>query len=390
MAKLSHQGLWKAFGSLERPTNDRLLVSVVGLVLALAVGCSSGADEQLPAERPSVDAPGPYEVGHQRFTLTRGARAVEVDLWYPTAEAAEVVPIESLLSEASREPYRALLDAAPASCPTRSLTVALDAAPAGGPWPLVVYSHCVSCIPLGGASVAARLASHGIAVAAPSHAGELPFASDPEPLDTDQLAVRVADLSAVLDALLSSAAEVPSALHGRFDAQRVGALGHSFGSVSVGLFTQTDPRVKAVFGLAAPMENPLLPGVKVAELGAPAGLLIAQEDNSITELGNRFMRENFEALTAGGVEIEVRDAGHWSISDLCGLVPAFEPGCGAGVRHSAGRQGEDFDYLPVSTGISITQRYTTAFFRGHLYGEAAALADLADASPAEQVSVRTR
>ncbi len=365
-------------------------------MLSLVLFSCTDEVEEEPAARPAVDAPGPYSVGHQRFTLTRGARAVEVSLWYPTTAQAEAAPIESLLSEASREPYRALLDAAPASCPTRSLTVARsnDAesspAPASGPWPLVVYSHCVSCIPLSGASVAARLASHGIAVAAPSHAGELPFVSDPEPLDTDQLAVRVADLSAVLDALLSGAAEVPSALHGRFNAERVGALGHSFGSVSVGLLAQTDSRVKAVFGLAAPLENPLLPGVKVAEISVPVGLLIAQEDNSITEIGNRFMRDNFEALTAGGVEIEVLDAGHWSVSDLCGLVPAFEPGCGAGVRHSAERRGEDVDYLPVSAGISITQRYTTAFFRGHLHGEAAALADLAQAIPAEQVLVRTR
>ena len=59
--------------------------------------------------------------------------------------------------------------------------------------------------------------------------------------------------------------------------------------------------IGAAFALAAPMENPLLPGVDVAMITEPLGFLVAREDNSITELGNNLIRSNFtEAAHAAG------------------------------------------------------------------------------------------
>jgi len=339
------------------------------------------------------DARGSFGVGHQTIALSAAdGRVLQVEVWYPADPSARgPEPAESYVAAAERDAYISLLAAAPATCATRSLPAERDASPQGTGWPLVVYSHCVSCINLSGASLAIRLASHGVAVAAPNHAGPLPFASKDtkEPLNTAQLAQRETDLELVLDSLLGDSASVPAALRGKFDATRVGALGHSFGSVTVGKLTQDDVRIRAVFGLAAPMQSPLLPGVDVTTFTVPTALLIAQEDNSVQEVGNSLMRTNFDDLKVPALEVEVLDAGHWSVSDLCG-VAGFKPGCGSGTRHSSGHQGETFDYLPVAEGIAIAQTYTTSFFLAELTGDTEARQFMLAEHPAGAVKLRVK
>ncbi|MCA9647109.1 MAG: hypothetical protein KC492_40750 [Myxococcales bacterium] len=350
----------------------RLTSVALGALLSLT---ACGSDDDPAPDNSPVDyaAPGSFGVGHQTLEVSDGSRTRTVELWYPAAKSAQgPEAVETYIAEAERQAFVDLLNAAPPSCPTKSLPAERNAAPEGNDWPLIVYSHCVSCINLSGASLAIRLASHGFAVAAPNHAGPLPFAAEDtkEPLTTDQLAEREADLQLVIDELTSGDA-LPDALKGHIDSSRVGALGHSFGSVSVGKLTQDDTRIRAVFGLAAPMENPLLAGVDVSQINVPTALLIAQEDNSVQEIGNSLMRSNYDKLSVPALEVEVYDAGHWSVSDLCG-IDGFTPGCGMGTRHSSGHQGESFQYLPVPDGIAIAQSYTTAFFLAELSGDSAA------------------
>ena len=129
------------------------------------------------------------------------------------------------------------------------------------------------------------------------------------------------------------------------------------------MVAETDPRVGAGFALAAPMQNPLLPGVTITNIAKPLGFLVAVEDNSITELGNQLIRNNFDAAVGPAWKIEVADAGHWSVSDLVGLVDGFAPGCGAGTRQT---DGQPFTYLDAATGRAITAAYATAFFKAYL------------------------
>ena len=90
------------------------------------------------------------------------------------------------------------------------------------------------------------------------------------------------------------------------------------------------------------MENPLIPGVKLSEIAEPLLFLVAREDNSITEFGNKLIRDNYAAATNRAWKLEVADAGHWSVSDLDGLIPAFNKGCGPGTRQD---DGSAFEYL---------------------------------------------
>ncbi len=370
------------------------------VLLLFLTGC--GGDDDAPASSPPAwEQDGPYPVGSTTIVLedTARGRSLRVEIWYPAAASArasakEGEPVEMLVPPgAERDTYAQLLEAAPLECPTRRTHSARDAEPASADsFPLVVFSHCHNCLRFSGLSIAQRLASHGIAVAAPDHQDNTLFDEldgTAVSLSKEFLQIRGADVRFVIDSLLdASDTSVPDFLRGHFDASRVGVLGHSFGGVTTGLVLQDDPRPLAGMSIAAPVQNPLLPGVTVASIHKPLLFLLAQEDNSITELGNNLIRDNFADGNPPLIKLEVEDAGHWSFSDMCGLTDAFAPGCGEGTRQTA--PGESFSYLPVATGLSIASSTAAAFFAAELLGDSAGLDYLAKPQPADVVSVELR
>jgi len=320
-----------------------------GLLLCLLVACEA----EIPPDR-SVEQPGAHSVGTRRIDLGRTAQ-----VWYPTTSPMADVAIETLEIEPLRSRYATLLAGVATPCPTRRLEVALDGDPEAGVFPLVLASHCHSCTRLSNATSAIRLASHGYIVISVDHAGDTLWDTldgNEGGLTTEALAGRVADLQGILDR--ESGFPFDS-----IDRTRVGVFGHSFGAVTAGRLAQLDDRVHAAAALAAPMENPFIPGVLASEIAEPVLFLVAQEDNSITEFGNNFIRTNFTNAPAAAWKLEVTDAGHWSVSNLTGLVPGFAAGCGMGRRQT---DGEDFTYLDPATAREITASYLTAFFRATL------------------------
>ena len=357
------------------------------VVLALAIvlgGC--GDDGGGPEPDLSVEEAGPNPVGTVGFTLTDAARtrALATQVWYPAATGTAVpgFPIAELEAEPNRTTYATLLAAADPACPTLTALAARDAVPAAGRFPLIAFSHCHECTRFSAATVAERLASHGFVVLAVDHTGNTLWnqqAGHGLPLTTTTLALRVADLRFALDQVLAAAAPVPAAVAAAIDPEQVGVMGHSFGAVTAGKVAQDDARVDAALALAAPMENPLLAGVTVSAIAKPLGFVVAREDNSITELGNDFIRTNFANAPAAAWKLELADAGHWSVSDLVGVIPGFAPGCLAGTRQT---DGQPFTYLPAATGRAITAAYATAFFKSYLQDDDAARAYLTSLRPA--------
>ena len=167
----------------------------------------------------------------------------------------------------------------------------------------------------------------------------------------------------MLEALLGGGLDLdPTQLR----ADQIGALGHSFGSVSAGLLAQEDARIGAVMGIAAPLENPLLSGVDISSLAVPLLFLVAGEDNSITEAGNTLLRSNYAEAPGPAWKVEVADAGHWSFSDVCGLTESFMPGCGEDARQTD--PDETVTYPDPDATRALGAALAVAFFQEALLG----------------------
>ena len=360
------------------------------------------------ASEASVDVPvvqdpfamGPYPAAHTTLTLEdpeRG-RTLTVEAWYPGTNSADT-PRGLETFEASAEGQAsvvALLDVAPAACPTRVVKGLRDgpAHPALGELPLVVFSHCINCGRYAAFSLAERLASHGLLVVSADHAGPRPYepGAEGEALDAEQLARRGDDIRVLIDAALDGRLWASSSVTAGLsvDPDKVGAFGHSFGSVTIGLATQSDPRIRAAAGLMAPMASLLFPEVSLQDIRVPLLFVLAEEDNSIMEIGNDFLRDNAAEANPPVWLISIADAGHWSMSDICGLTEAFDAGCGQGVRHSKEKAGEPFDYLPPQEVISIVGERLVTFLIAQLTGAPEAKALLEDLPPHPGVSVTMR
>ena len=339
------------------------------------------------------DGPGALPVSHTSFTLAREERRLTVELWYPTVDRANVVETvpDAFLSGDEAQTYAELLAGEGGRCATQSVQIPRDAPVARSAMPLVLLSHCHTCTRFNWHSVASHLAAHGFVVAAPDHVGNTLFDAlreEAEPFGPAFLEVRGADMLAVLDAILGGALEgLAGEVAAAVDPDLVAVAGHSFGGVTSGWVLERDARVRAGISVAAPMENPLLAGVDLAAISQPTLHVVAVEDNSILEIGNRFIRENFEDIATPSYLLEVTDAGHWSFSDLAGVVPSFDPGCGDGERQT---DGSAFTYLPPSAAIPLLARVMTVFLRASLAQDADAEAWLAAPSSLDGATWQAR
>ena len=363
-------------------------------------GETETGDETGEPEPIAYDEPGPYPVGNARFELPDpdGVRPLTVEVWYPASEAARASaetgqPLTAFIpDEPGASAFAAAVADAPDACVRKQTRSAANAEPAdlAGPWPTAVFSHCHGCARFSSFSLAERMASHGFLVAAVDHPGstvvDVLLGNELPPLDPDTLFARRDDIVRVIDELLDpAAANLPSALVGLADADRLGMFGHSFGSITTGAVLQDDPRAKAGIAIAAPLENPLLQGVTMANITEPLMLVVAVEDNSITEFGNNAIRTNFDMANPPVWKLEFADTGHFGYSDLAGLTDYFAAGCGDGVRQT---DGTEFTYAdPFEVREQSAGRFT-AFFALHLLGDADAKAQVEADEPSILVDLR--
>lgn len=343
------------------------------------------------------EKPGPYSVGHATFTATDAARArtLRFEVWYPSdAPAGGTTLLADLEPDGGyHDAVASLALSAPAAC-ARTTTGSVDGTPPHAPAtpaPFVVFSHCHSGTRWEMFTVAERLASQGIRVIAPDHLGDTLWEhlqGHDAALDAAMLATRVADVRFAADVALdaSDKGPVPAQLRGGFDATRLGVIGHSFGAVTVGATLAKDARFLSGFAIAAPFDA--LGGVDPKAIHRPVFFLLAQEDNSISEIGNNLIRHDFKDGNAPLWLAEVADAGHWSFADLCGLDPAFGAGCGVAVRQT--NPPEMVSYLDNAGARGLAASYAAAFFDATLRGDADAKAFVGGAHPEGIVTVSAR
>jgi predicted dienelactone hydrolase len=244
-------------------------------------------------------------------------RAVDVHLWYPTAAAGPKAVYSSVLRG------RALgTDLWSPLSWTVEAEIAREGAaidPAGGPFPVIVFSHGNTNDPIDYAHTLELIAAGGFIVAAPGHTNNMQddarmdFVNDaavaagrprvfacrdglPGPCSRPELwnsmADRVKDISAVLDAL-------PGWFGARADVAKAGVLGHSRGTVTAlaaaggsgpwfaGAQCQAvqtrcwpldpEPRIQAVMGLAIGMAA-VTRGANVKAVKVPTLLVAGGQD----------------------------------------------------------------------------------------------------------------
>lgn len=342
------------------------------MIISLMLGCESSESSE-KFKWPSK----PYSVGTTTFYIESAGRTLPIQLWYPSRQAEVSVGIEQLEVGEHKEMIKLLIDMLDNDCPRIQTQIAINATSflSPEPRPVIIFSHCHSCTRFSSFSTAELLAQQGYIVAAPDHVGDTLYdelSGLPAELNSEVLQMRANDISRVLDAVLSDHPDLPKDLSPNVD--KIGIFGHSFGAVTTGFILQTDDRFTGGVAIAAPIENPLIPGALVEAQPHPILYLVAKEDNSITEFGNRLIRQNYEQHPVEAWKLEVQDAGHWSFSDLCGLTASLMPGCGTAPRQT--NNNEMVTYIDNQRGREIAAETVLKFFDYHFNGDLTALQHL--------------
>jgi predicted dienelactone hydrolase len=181
------------------------------------------------------------------------------------------------------------------------------------------------------------------------------------------------------DILLNpSAVVVPSGLRGRIDVDRIGMLGHSFGAITTAYASTRDPRIKSIAILAmivSAKDNIPYTGDQLAQqvmlepLSKPVLFVKASEDIMAAYGLNDLMQQNYEGYPAEAWMATLRDAGHYSVFNLCKLMPAY-PNC-SGRDFRATKFLEPFTYLDIDTATNLTAELVTTHFERQLLGTSA-------------------
>jgi fermentation-respiration switch protein FrsA (DUF1100 family) len=210
-----------------------------------------------------------FAVGLRDFGFARGAdRPLPTRVWYPATGS-----------------------------PGGAVTTA--AAPATGPFPLVVFSHGLSSQPNDYAELLTAWARAGFVVAAPLYPHTSHGTAD---FNSYDIVNQPADASHVLSLMLALDGDP---LSGRLDPARVGAAGHSAGAITTtGLFSaDRDERLKAGVVLAGTdfRSTPFA--------GAPAGMFFVhgRKDDTVAYAAGHTV---FEAVPWSRAMLTVTDGGH--------------------------------------------------------------------------------
>jgi predicted dienelactone hydrolase len=339
--------------------------------LAIAFLAVAHASEVRPEKKQGAAGPptparsASYHIGYRILTIPQeGQEPLVVALWYPTdagpGKMTYQVVGSRMVSDATR-----------------------DAAPAKGPFPLVIYSHGGGGCAIMGAAHAEALAENGFVVAGPDHHDEFRVARSDESSAPDprralewlqwakgvsagaptKFAHRPAEVRATINYLLARNADPGSDLKGLLDPAKIGVMGVSFGAwttqVVAGFIPAfRDDRIKAAVPIAGRpgrmaggFENVTIPLMMI--FGEQETLVLLDPASGSKTEG--MMRDYERHLDFGGAGVSQREqpGGEFSTAQIRAADPV----------------------------IGTVNRYCLAFFRRYLLDDPSAEAALAAAEP---------
>jgi predicted dienelactone hydrolase len=234
---------------------------------------------------PTYAKQGPYLVGAREFVIKTSleSRPLPATLWYPALKEVKTATMDNAAPGGTSRTFsvNALQDAAPD--------------PAGGPYPLVVYSHGSPGTRADAVPRMEHWASHGFVVLAVDHGKYDKY--------------RSADLRYALD-LAEQLTAGPGPFAKFIDTQRTGAAGFSFGGLSV-LYMGTglsgeprDPRIKALVLLAPVHDQIPASSLDLSAATLPTLVAVGSKDDLFTEVEQVYQgipapRKSLVTLTGG-------------------------------------------------------------------------------------------
>ena len=257
---------------------------------------------------------GDYPVGVRHVDLDDDGRHIPLAVWFPATDAHRgqdlAADTQDVISFEPPNPWR----------PRRQAAVR-DATPRDDVFPLVIYSHGATDSRFSAGFLATHLASHGYVVAAADHPGDNKIVEPGDQYDLAPLReTRPRDIRFVTDRLLGGA--IGSDI--RFDADRIGLTGVSFGGWTTLLMLQEDDRFSAAVPLTPGLgDSPLSPGMAdnraVLDLDAwprPVPTLLVAGDRDALVLIDA-MRALFRDLPEPKRMVEIHDIGHFQFVEHC-------------------------------------------------------------------------
>mgnify|MGYP000011022698 FL=1 len=262
-----------------------VLFVMIGLYVS---GCATIVYRSIPL-KDIAKAGGKYPVGTQNYYLVdparpmwftddiNGPREISVKVWYPAdqrglVKKAPYVNNQKVISEALSErlevPNALMERAGGIDCNSW-----LEAAPAKGKFPILIYSHGHQSLKIANTFQAEELASYGYIVVAPDHTYDAAITvlanervvysksrlpgNNQRPSEEDmiarvqkQLTIRTEDVSFLIDKMLQQSASADNFM-ANADTSKIGIFGHSFGGCTSVMAGYSDSRIDAVFGLDA-------------------------------------------------------------------------------------------------------------------------------------------
>lgn len=306
----------------------------LSFLFAFVLGCPSA--EPVPDPDPTPTEPvfhdptaaGPFAVGSRTIFVydPERERGIDAEVWYPA--------IAGTGSGAS--PPFALMDA--------EVDAEVDTTEA--PFPLIAFSHGSQGIRAQSVSHTEWLATHGYVVVAPSHVGNTVFDDGDTP--RWQIALdRPPDVSRSIDVVLGLNGRADDPLFRLIDADRIGAVGHSFGALTVQMLAGlvatespfddlppeappppwdfTDPRVKAAIPMTPAGYSSFAD--RIADVTTPILYMGASDDGTLPVEEEAIPL--YEGTPGAGLAM-LEGAGHLTYSDMCSFLPDFGEGCGDG------------------------------------------------------------
>jgi predicted dienelactone hydrolase len=322
---------------------------------------------------------GPFGVGHTLVDFvdaTRGDRTLRTEIWYP-------VDPEDAVGEPAFYDFQffGLGLTSPIAIEGAEITHV-------GWLPMVIFSHG-NCGPSWQSTpLVETLASHGMIVLAPNHAGnsvnDCLGTGTPDPFEV-AARNRPLDVSFLIDAMLARVADPDDPFYVRVDPRRIGVAGHSFGGYTalamaagvdrpdLGIEIEPDPRVRAIAPIAP--ASGFFSDAELAAIQVPMLLLSATEDTTTPVVPNT-TRPWELAGSRPLYRADIAGAGHLHFANLCDIAQAL---LDFGVREPqvAFLLGEDDYYAtcgptayPIAEARRIQSFYVTAFLKRHLWWDA--------------------